>query len=174
MNPLKFIRALSETYFYEKDKCRKNSRRCWNLLFIAFFSLYLLQIYAAFVNYEAVAGYGPERLNLEAFRQIQSRAIFLEGLVLLGVFVRVLAARFRGKWPIRFGELGELVALAAFYRHFEWTRELYPIDRDFCGPTPALAGFPEFLGSLYLLFFLGLAFCKIVLIIALAWKTVRK
>lgn len=176
MTAKKFIKDLSEIYFSEKNKSWKSSRLCWNFIFTAFFSLYLLQIYAAFANYEVVAvaaDSSSDWRNPEQFWAIQSQALYLEGIVLLGIFIRFLSTKFQGKWAVRFGILGEFIALAAFFRHFLWTHELYPLSSG-CVHAPALIGTPDFSGSLNVLFFLILALSKVFLIIALVWKTVRK
>lgn len=179
MTVKKFIKELSETYFSEKNKSWQNSRRCWSFIFASFFGLYLFQIYAADAEFQSFALWqsnaGEAFLNAEAFWQTKVSAIYFQGIVLSGIFIRFAAAHFRGKWFARFGELGELVGFAALVGHFRWTVGLR--SGDFGGHacySSGLAGMIPIGEQIISLFFLGWIFYKIFWLIAVTWKTVRK
>lgn len=173
MSAIKFIKKASENYFAEKDKCRHNSRRCWNFIFIAFFCVYLLQIYGAFVNYQTATV--ARMMAPEDFWQIQITAMKIQGVMLFGIFIRFFSGHFRGKWSVRFGELGEFVAFASLLHHFNWILEKYHAFHSGEGGAPApLIGVPEIFGSLIIMFFYGWVFYKIGYVIAVMRETVRK
>lgn len=176
MNPLKFVKNVSETYFAEKDKSWRSFKYAWDFLFIGFFALYLFQIYAAYVEWEnLVVWQAVNFIDPDEFWQTKLSAIYLQGVVLFGVFVRFMAAQFRGKWAVRFGELGGLIAIAAFFNHYFWTIDAQSkfFDGNICS-SPGLIGMTPFNSQLLMLFFLCWALYKPTLLIALAWKTVRK
>ena len=179
MNPLKFVKAVSETYFTERDGIRNRSKRWWSFTFIAFFSLYLFQIYAAYMDWQSlIVQQAIENLftiSPDEFWQNKVNAMYLQGIVLFGVFVRFLAGQFRGRWFVRFGELGELIAFAAFLKHYLWTIEVKSklFDGYACS-SPSLIGLIPAAGQWLLFFFYCWLQYKILWIIAVTWKTVRK
>jgi hypothetical protein len=180
MTAREFIKDLTGNYFYERDQIRRSSRRCWGFIFVVFTAFFLLQIYGALVNWGVTVTYraldGSGGFDSDSLWRHYRTAIFFQAVVLLGVFVHFVAAQFRGKWFIRFGEVGDFIALAAFCRHFQWTHELYPLGSDpyICSSAPVLAGVPTPSATLIFLFCLGLAFCKVVVVLVLAWKVIRK
>jgi hypothetical protein len=179
MNPFKFIKAVSETYFAERSKIQHRSRRWWSVTFIGFFALYLFQVYAAYADWQILAVqhaiYGGIPINLDEIWQNKTAGMYLQGIVLGGIFIRFLFGQFRGKWSVRFGELGEYIAIAGFLKHFALTYEFYshPAYANHCGPS-SLIGLIPFV-SQWLTFF---CFCWIVYkftwIIAVTCETVRK
>jgi hypothetical protein len=64
MSPLKFVKAVSKTYFAERDKIRNRSKRWWSFTFIVFFSLFLFQIYAAYTDWQLlIVGQAIDNVN---------------------------------------------------------------------------------------------------------------
>jgi hypothetical protein len=167
MSPLKFVKALAATYFSEKDRLRDQSRRVWNSIFIGFFALYLLQIYGAYYEWQSVLELN--RVDPDRAWQAKLSALYLQGIVLFGIFIKFLTAHFRGKWFVRFGESGELIAFAAFLRHFLRSME---------NPSPyysrPLDEIPNLCGVLIVAYFTVWAAYKILRAFAVGWKTVRK
>ena len=174
MELFQFIKNVSATYFAEMDSIRQISKRCWHFIFIGFLLIYALQVYGAYVNYPAVAAkFGS--LYANEFWQAQIKAIFIQGIVLLGIFVKYLSAHYRGKWAVRFGELGEFVAFASFLYHLRWILEKYPDFRfGVRGVSQLLNGVPFIFGDLMVLFFVGWIVYKIAFTIAVTSKTVGK
>lgn len=178
MSPLEFVRKMSDIYFDEKEKCRRNSRRSWNFIFTLFFFLYLFQIFTAYIVWLDLAFYRltdeSAVLNIEEFRRLRLAALFFQGVVLGGIFLRFAAARFRGRWAMRVGEAGELIAFAALAGHLAWTieRRSYVFDGNGCFSSP-LEGTHFYNGEIIVIFFLGWAIYKILLLSVAAWKTLR-
>jgi len=168
----KLTREISETYFSEIEKCRKNSKRFWSFLFLAFFASYLFQIYSAYVEISYITD--SNSIILDEYWQFKIDAIKIQGIVLTGIFIKFLSSVFRGKWAIRFGEVGELIAFAAFWKHVLWTSEINSQYSNgvYCG-SPYLIGM-NWIGNWIGLFIFSRLFCKILLVIAVSWKTVRK
>lgn len=176
MSPLKFVKNVSETYFAEKGAARRGFKYAWDFLFIGFFALYLFQIYAAYVDWESLVVLQVVNfIDPDDFWQTKLSAIYLQGVVLGGVFVRFLAAQFRGKWAVRFGELGALIAIAAFINHYLWTIDAQSklFEGNACS-SPGLIGMTPLNSQLLALFFLCWTLYKPTFLIAVAWKTVRK
>lgn len=167
MSLRKFVKDVSETYFSEKDKSWNNSKRFWNFLFIGFFALYLFQIYTAYIDFN-----NQNLINPNEFWQTKLYAAYLQGIVLSGVFIRFASAQFRGKWFIRFGELGEFIGFAAFVRHLLW--HFSSSAGDYCTASPSIIGLTQINSQLLTLYFLGWFIYKTFWLIAVIWKTVRK
>lgn len=167
MKTLNFIRSWSEIYFSEKEKVLNTSRIWWFLILIFFLGSYILQIYG-FVNFsnDSLSNY---------WAVIRSHAVIFQSIVLFGIFVKFLSLQFRGRFALRFSELGEFIAFAACLKHYLLTIETY--STAFGGTacfTPPLIGVPHFAGGLILIFFMGWLFYKFNWVIAVTWKTVRK
>jgi len=178
MSPLKFVKAVSKTYFAERDKIRNRSKRWWSFTFIVFFSLFLFQIYAAYTDWQLlIVGQAIDNvntLNPDEFWQTRVGALSLQGVVLLGVFIRFSAGQFRGRWFVRFGEVGEFIAFAAFARHSLWTQEVYAqFPAIYCG-LPSLIGLTPAAAQWLSFFFFCWIFYKFAWIIAVTCETVRK
>lgn len=179
MNPFNFIRAASEIYFEERDKIRHRSKRWWILALIAFFALYLWQVEEIYANWtelavrQAVAG--ETIYDLDEIWRMRASVIGLQGIVLGGIFLRFLAGQFRGRWFVRFGELAELIALAAFLNHAAWTHEVYsqPGYAHLCG-LPSLIGLTHGAGQWLGFFFYCWILYKAVWLIVVAIETARK
>lgn len=179
MNPLKFIKNVAETYFDERAKIQHRSKRWWNLTFTCFFALFLFQIYAAYLDWQTLvvrqAIDGEMTINAGLLWQNYASAMFLQGIVLGGIFVRFLFGQFRGRWFVRFGELGELVAFAAFLKQFEWMREIHshPSLADYCG-TQSLIGINPTVGQWLTFFFFCWVIYKFCWMVGITLETVRK
>ena len=174
MGLFQFIKNVSATYFAEMDKVWQSSKRCWHFIFIGFLLIYALQVHGAYVNYPAVAAkFGG--IDPNEWWNAQVKAMYIQGIVLLGIFIKYLSAHYRGKWAVRFGELGEFIAFASFLYHLNWVLEKYP---DFHigkrGASQFLTGVPFIFGDLIILFFIGWVTYKIAFAIAVTLKTVRK
>jgi len=169
-----FIKNISATYFAETDKVWEIAKRCWHFIFIGFLFIYALQIYGAYINYPSVAArFGG--INADEFWNAQAKAMTIQGILLLGIFIRYLSAHYRGKWAVRFGELGEFIAFASFIYHLDWILEKYhAFHSGEGGAQQTLIGVPFIFGDLIVLFFFGWVIYKIAFVIAVTWKTVRK
>jgi hypothetical protein len=181
MNPLKFVKNVSETYFAEKSKSWRNYKYVWDFLFISFFALYLIQIYSAYIDWErlvvlhAVNKWEWDFFTPDRFWQTKLSAIFLQGIVLLGVFIRFLAGQFRGRWFFRFGEFGGLIAIATLFNHYQWTVSVQSqfFQGNSCS-SPGLLGMMPFASQWLMLFFFCWVLYKFTFLIAVTWVTVRK
>lgn len=178
MRPHKLFKEISETYFAEKDTVWSRSKRWWSFLFLLFFSLYLFQIYAAFMDWQPASNpmsfSETKDFDINIFWRTKVDALIIQGIVLFGIFVKFLTSQFRGRWFLRFGELGEVIAFAAFYKHYVWTNEvLSNLGNVYCG-SPSLFGMTPFVSQWLGLFFFCWFIYKILWIIAVTWKTVRK
>jgi hypothetical protein len=173
MIPLKFVKHAAEIYFDEKEKVWQKSRSCWNFIFIAFCCIYLLQIYGAFINYQTAMV--SRLMDPEEFWRMQLTAMRIQGVMLFGIFIRFFAGHFRGKWAVRFGELGEFVAFATLLHHFNWIWEKFHAFHSGEGGAPSvLIGVPGIFGTLVIMFFYGWVFYKLAWMIDALWKTFRK
>ena len=174
MGLFQFIKNVSATYFSEMDRVWQSSKRCWHFIFIGFLLIYALQVYGAFVNYPAVAAkFGG--IDPNEWWSAQVKAMYIQGIVLLGIFIKYLSAHYRGKWAVRFGEVGEFIAFASFLYHLKWILEKYHAFHSGEGGAPqTLIGVPFVFGDLIILFFIGWITYKIAFAIAVTLKTVRK
>ena len=176
MKLLKLIKSVSETYFAERDKIWNRSKRWWSFTFVCFFSLFLFQIYAAYTDWQLLVDI--VRINdlttpdLDQLWQIKVYALYLQGIVLFGIFTRFLSGQFRGSWFIRFGELSELIAFATFCQHYVLTIQVKS-ETAACGSS-SLTGMVPFNSQWIGCFFFGWFIYKMIWIIAVTWKTVRK
>ncbi len=179
MNPLKFVKATAETYFAEKTTAWRSLKYFWDAVFIGFFALYLFQIYAAYIDWSQLAALAVinnwNSIDPAALWQTKLSAIYLQGIVLFGVFLKFLSAQFRGTWFLRFGELGGLIAIAAFFQHYRWTVEVRStfFEGSACS-EPGLLGMVSFNSQWLMLFFFSWVLYKFIFLIAVMWKTVRK
>ena len=176
MNLLKSIKSISKTYFAERDKTWKRSKRWWSFTFVCFFSLFLFQIYAAYTDWQSlvdIAGINDLTTpDLNDLWQTKADALYLQGIVLFGIFTRFLSGQFRGRWFVRFGELGEIIAFAAFCQHYVLTIQVNS-KTVACGSS-FLTGMVPFNSQWIGCFFFGWFVYKMTWIIAVIWKTVRK
>ncbi len=166
-----FLKNWIETYYTQKEKNLNRSRVSSLLIFLLVFSLFTLQIN----SYNQLIRELDGQISSDLYSGI-IKALVFQATIVLGLFVRFLALRFKGKFAFRFAEAGVLIAFFAWLGHFVWTNQWMEDASKFmpvCFPPILL--YTPYLPAVGLTFgFIGWFFYKIIFLIAVTWKTVRE
>ena len=167
MNIHNFIKSWTEIYYAEKELGLAKAK----ITSYFIIPLCLLQIW----NLKLLIEYSENVLGYE-FINGAVRALTFQLIIVLGLLVRFIALRFKGRYAHRFAETGVLIASAAWLAHFLWTMQWLNETRKIvyiCPPPILLFTFQPLAWFLTVGFF-GWFLYKIIFLIAITWKTIRK
>ncbi len=165
-----FITTFSENYFSIILKKLKRAKIISLLTFLAVLFLVSLNFYDFLKNY----GFAP--FYDDRFRLNLVKSAIYQFVILLGLMIRLIALRFDNRYALRFSELGTLIAFFSWLGLFVWSAFVHSETSKLADVNYSshLLGVDGTIALLTSFGFVCWFFYKITLLIAVAWKTVRK